>query len=131
MFQELYQSPEINIEQKHMKDVENGNRQWSIGKRGSRGRNKLEEKSGQPNNKQTNSLTGEEKKLVKCCVFKNYSLKLPAVLSSSKSDYIYWKKDTKCMCYFNFQMKRRFMKLQPTNVHGIIHMRSGPIREFL
>lgn len=59
------------------------------GKGDPEGGNKLEENSSQPNNKQTNTLTGEEKKLVKCCVLKNYNLKLPAVLSSSKSDYIY------------------------------------------
>lgn len=68
------------------------------------GGTKLEENSSQPKNKQKGilyTLTGEEKELVKCCVLKNYNLKLSVVISSSNSNYIYWKKERKCMCYFN------------------------------
>jgi len=131
-FQEMYQSPQTNIQQKHMKEAKNGDGAWSRGWRGTWGRNQTSRKL-QSTQEQTKgnfyTLTGEEKALVKCCVLKNYNLKLSVVLSSSNSNYIYCKKERKCMCYFNLQMRIRFTKLQVANVHTELYTRGQAQQE--
>lgn len=55
MFQEMYQLPQTNIEQRHMKEAKNGDSEAEGGGK-SEGGTKLEENSSQPKNKQEGIL---------------------------------------------------------------------------
>lgn len=90
----------------HMKEAKNWNREWSRG--GNLRRNQTRQKL-QSTKEQTKrvfySLTGKGKELVKCCVLKNYNLKLSVVLPFTNSNCIYWKREEKMHAILTFKWK--------------------------